>query len=65
MALEATVIPRDGRVSSKGKTTSFAAGDDLSLDDYSLYVDMPCRIRIEPIPTPVNGEYEIDAEAIE
>lgn len=65
MALEATVIPRDGRVNSKGKTISFIAGDDLSLDDYSLYVDHPCHIRIEPVPSAVDDEWEIDGEALE
>lgn len=63
--LEATVIPRDGRVNSKGKTISFVAGEDLSLDDYSLYVDKPCILRLEPVPTPVDGEtIEIDMDSL-
>lgn len=66
MALEATVIPRDGRVNSKGKTISLVAGEDLSLDEYSMYVDKPCRVSIELLPTPVDGEsFELDGELVE
>lgn len=62
MAITATVTPRDARVNSKGRTVSFAAGEDLDLNDYAMMVGIPCTITIEPIPTPVKDEWVIDGE---
>ena len=62
MAITATVTPRDAKVNSRGRTITFVAGDDLDLNDYALLVDVPCTVTIEPIPTPVDGEWVIDGE---
>lgn len=62
MAITATVTPRDARVNSKGVTVSFAATEDFDLNSYSMLVNVPCNVTIEPIATPVDGEWVIDGE---
>lgn len=66
--LKATVVPRDARVNAKGRTISFAAGEDLDLNSYALLVDIPCVVSIEPLPTPaddVEVVYDDDGKLVE
>lgn len=66
MAIRATAVPRDAKVSVRGRSISFAAGEDLDLNDYALLVDTPCIITIEPMPQPAESEsWEIDGELVE
>ena len=60
--MQFTSIPGPAKITGKGVTISLAAGDDISTDDYRMYVDVPCRVTIEPLPTPVDDEYELDGE---
>jgi hypothetical protein len=64
--MQFTSIPGQGKITSKGVTIQLAAGDDISMDDYRAYVDIPCRVTIEPLPQPVDGEsFELDSELVE
>lgn len=62
--MQFTGIPGVAKISNKGVVSvNIAAGEDISTDDYRVYVDVPCRITIEPLPTPVDGEtFELDGE---
>ena len=59
MAITATVIPRDARVTAKGRTVSFAVSEELDLNAYSILVDVPCTLSLEPLPTPAD-DVEVD-----
>lgn len=60
-----TAVCSEARVNARGTKISMAAGEDMSLDDYRLYVDVPCRITIEPLPMPVDGEaFELDGDEL-
>lgn len=50
MALEFTAIPGPAKITSKGIAVTINAAEDISTDDYRIYVDMPCRVTIEPLP---------------
>ena len=66
MAIRATVVPRDAKVSTRGRTISLAVSEDLDLNDYALLVDTPCVITIEPMPQQADSEmWEIDGELVE
>lgn len=63
MAIRANVVPRDAKVSARGRTISLAVSEDLDLNDYALLVDTPCVITIEPMPQQTDFEtWEIDGE---
>lgn len=54
--MQFTSIPGPGKITNKGITIQLAAGEDISMDDYRVYVDIPCRVTIEPLPQPVDGD---------
>lgn len=61
--IQFTSIPGPAKATNKGISITLAAGDDVSLDQYRLYIDTPCRVTIEPLPTPVDAEtFELDGE---
>lgn len=59
MAIQSTAVPRDAKVSVRGRTISFVVGEDLDLNSYALLVDTPCIITIEPMPSPA-GDVMVD-----
>lgn len=64
--MQFTSIPGPGKITNKGITIQLAAGDDISMDDYRVYVDIPCRVTIEPLPQPAEAEsWEVDGELAE
>jgi len=61
--MQFTGIPGIAKISNKGVSITIIAGEDIQTDTYRAYVDVPCRITIEPLPTPVdNGTVELDGE---
>lgn len=60
--MQFTSIPGPAKATNKGINVTLIAGDDISLDSYRLLIDVPCRVTIEPLPTPVDGEFELDGE---
>lgn len=60
--MQFTSIPGPAKATNKGISINILAGDDISLDTYRLLIDVPCEVSIEPLPTPVDDEYELDGE---
>lgn len=60
--MQFTAIPGPAKATSKGISINVLAGDDISLDTYRMLIDVPCRVTIEPLPTPVDDEYVLDGE---
>lgn len=63
--MQFTAIPGPAKITNKGITVTLIAGEDISTDDYRVYVDVPCRISIEPLPTPVDGDVVADDGALD
>lgn len=62
--MEFNAVPGPCKITKTGTQVNLAVGDDMSTDDYKLFLDTPCRVTIETIAEPA-GDVMVDDSAIE